>query len=24
VKKFKTMWSYVDCMRISWRLKGSV
>jgi len=24
VKKFKTMWSYVECMKISWRLKSLV
>jgi len=21
VKKFKTMWSYMECMKISWRLE---
>jgi len=24
VKEFKTMWSYVECMKISWRLKSLV
>ena len=24
VKKFKNLWSYVECMKISWRLKNLV
>jgi len=24
VKKFKTLWAYVECMKISWRLKNLV